>query len=402
MQQREKAGALATPTASRDHSHDDLTNSPRRDLAQDEIDHHRDHQDHGAIAAGPTDDDMEIPEFLRVENRQPVTPAPRPEAHMTTKPKSWRDVLPVHPAADLFPLMSPEELKVLGEDIKKHGLKTPITVCGGHGGASLQLLDGRNRLDAMEAVGLEIRRLKNEIEYYNDDTMLVSESVSQCVDPGTDPYEYVISANIHRRHLTAEQKREIIAKVLKAQPEKSNRAIAKQVKADDKTVGAVRAKLESTAEIPQLEKTTGADGKPRPAKKPKERRGPQTPQEWEEWHQQEDDRWLQEAAKVARAAAAVVDRFGIDGARFLLVVTQDVLINRVFDRLEEIAGADVPAEVKPEPSPSTGPNVADDPLEIPPMLRRTDNGGAFTRWKKRKDAEARKAQRDHDEGGGAS
>ena len=44
----------------------------------------------------------------------------------------------------------------------------------------------------------------------------------------TDPYEYVLSANLHRRHLTAEQKREIIAKLLKAQPEKSNRTIASQ------------------------------------------------------------------------------------------------------------------------------------------------------------------------------
>ena len=41
---------------------------------------------------------------------------------------------------------------------------------------------------------------------------------------------------MHRRHLTAEQKREMIAKVLKAQPEKSNRTIAKQTKVDDKTV----------------------------------------------------------------------------------------------------------------------------------------------------------------------
>jgi hypothetical protein len=32
--------------------------------------------------------------------------------------KSWRDVLPIHPAAELFPLMSPGELRALGEDIK--------------------------------------------------------------------------------------------------------------------------------------------------------------------------------------------------------------------------------------------------------------------------------------------
>jgi hypothetical protein len=39
------------------------------------------------------------------------------------------------------------------------------------------------------------------------------------------------------------------------------------VKADDKTVAKVRRELESTVEIPQLEKTTGADGKERPTKR---------------------------------------------------------------------------------------------------------------------------------------
>ena len=38
----------------------------------------------------------------------------------------------------------------------------------------------------------------------------------------TDPYAYVISANIRRRHLTAEQKRELIAKLIKATPEKAH------------------------------------------------------------------------------------------------------------------------------------------------------------------------------------
>ena len=35
--------------------------------------------------------------------------------------------------------------------------------------------------------------------------------------------------------------------------------------ADDKTVAKVRRKLEATSEIPRLEKTTGRDGRPRPA-----------------------------------------------------------------------------------------------------------------------------------------
>ncbi len=39
---------------------------------------------------------------------------------------SWRDVLRIHPAADLFPMMSPEELRGLGEDIKANGLRVPV------------------------------------------------------------------------------------------------------------------------------------------------------------------------------------------------------------------------------------------------------------------------------------
>jgi hypothetical protein len=47
------------------------------------------------------------------------------------QPKSWRDVLPVHPAAKMFPLMSetdPAALKELGEDIKRNGLQVPILI----------------------------------------------------------------------------------------------------------------------------------------------------------------------------------------------------------------------------------------------------------------------------------
>ena len=58
--------------------------------------------------------------------------------------------------------------------------------------------------------------------------------------------------NVHRRHLTAEQKRELIAKLLKAQPENSNRAIANATKVvDHKTVGKVRTDMEDRGEIPQ-------------------------------------------------------------------------------------------------------------------------------------------------------
>jgi len=68
---------------------------------------------------------------------------------------SWRDVLPIHPAAELFPRLSPDELKTLGEDIKANGLQVPIVVRVEKLGDEwiYQLLDGRNRLDAIELVG---------------------------------------------------------------------------------------------------------------------------------------------------------------------------------------------------------------------------------------------------------
>ena len=39
------------------------------------------------------------------------------------------------------------------------------------------------------------------------------------IPDGIDPYDFVLTANLHRRHLTADQKRDLIVKVLKAKPE---------------------------------------------------------------------------------------------------------------------------------------------------------------------------------------
>jgi hypothetical protein len=188
----------------------------------------------------------------------------------TAQGKSWRDVLKVHPAAELFPLMSPDELKVLGEDIKKNGLTNPVkfwtdrleAIAKATKGEKITaeiianymfVLDGRNRLDAMEAVGMPVL-----------DLILLPHVTGLCID---DPYHYVVSTNVHRRHLTAEQKREIIARVLKAKPEASDRQIAKGAKVDHKTVGAVREKLEARGEIPHVETVTDTKGRKQSSKR---------------------------------------------------------------------------------------------------------------------------------------
>lgn len=91
--------------------------------------------------------------------------------------------LPVHPAANLFPMLDKEEMENLVEDIKENGLREPLVI-GEHEGKTV-LVDGRNRRDACKKAGL------TDVE---------------CVElNGEDPGAFIISANIMRRHLTKGQ-----------------------------------------------------------------------------------------------------------------------------------------------------------------------------------------------------
>jgi hypothetical protein len=96
--------------------------------------------------------------------------AVRHQAAAMSTHKSWRDVLPVHPAAEMLPAISPEALRALGENIKAVGLGMPIVVWYPRPPSfritnrttwrafvektGALLLDGRHRLDAMELDGI--------------------------------------------------------------------------------------------------------------------------------------------------------------------------------------------------------------------------------------------------------
>lgn len=84
-----------------------------------------------------------------------------------------------HPYAELFPLMTADELKELADDIKANGQREDITTLDG------MILDGRNRYRACEIAGIEPMTRG----YLGD-----------------NPLAFVVSANLKRRHLTESQR----------------------------------------------------------------------------------------------------------------------------------------------------------------------------------------------------
>jgi hypothetical protein len=145
-----------------------------------------------------------------------------------------------HPLSALFPLMSDDELNELIADIKEYGQREPIVLFED------QILDGRNRYLACQKAGIEPKTVAYE---------------------GEDAEAFVISVNLHRRHLTQAQKQEVVAKLLKASPTRSNRAIGKLGHVDHKTVGSKRVALEARGEIPRVEMRKDTKGRSYPAHK---------------------------------------------------------------------------------------------------------------------------------------
>jgi hypothetical protein len=177
----------------------------------------------------------------------------------------------------MFPIISPDEQKVLGADIRKNGQRVAITVWKAQKHSRPVLLDGRNRLDAMEAVGIEIRvdqvgtDLNPSVKLFKHmppDGMWWPIEITELSGGDTDAY--VISTNLHRRHLNAEQKRDVIAKMLKATPEKSDRQIAEQIKSNRTTVGQIRKRLETSGDVSIVDTRTDTKGRRQPARKPPE------------------------------------------------------------------------------------------------------------------------------------
>ena len=103
---------------------------------------------------------------------------------------------PVHPVANLFPMMTDEELADLAADIKANGLIQPIVI--DYKGL---LIDGRNRAKAWEIAGI-----KPTVRMFE----------------GDDPRAFILSMNLKRRHMSAGQQAMAHAMIY-PEPEKGGR-----------------------------------------------------------------------------------------------------------------------------------------------------------------------------------
>ena len=93
---------------------------------------------------------------------------------------------PLHPLCTLFPRLEGEAFDALVDDIRANGLREPIKVLDG------MILDGGNRYRACIEAGVE-----PEFDEY-------------C---GDNAAAFVISRNLHRRHLTAAQRSAVVTAV---------------------------------------------------------------------------------------------------------------------------------------------------------------------------------------------
>lgn len=94
--------------------------------------------------------------------------------------RHYPEIKGVHPAADLFPMVEGDEFRDLCADVKERGLAQPITIW-----TDGTLLDGRNRLLACYETNQEV-----VLDRYE----------------GSDPVQFSLSANLHRRHLSPSQR----------------------------------------------------------------------------------------------------------------------------------------------------------------------------------------------------
>ena len=152
-----------------------------------------------------------------------------------------------------MPPLSPEEYSELEASIKEHGIQVPILI-----DEDGVVIDGHHRQKIAQELGIRCPK-------------------RQVIDKTeSEKRTLALSLNVHRRHLTREQKRALIAESIKADPQLPDLQHAHRTGASDKTVTSVRRELEAHSEIPNDIPRVNARGQERPASYEREQPDPKS------------------------------------------------------------------------------------------------------------------------------
>lgn len=176
----------------------------------------------------------------------------------------------IHPLALAYPEMPQADFEGLKQSILADGLKDRVVTTG------LQILDGRHRYKALCELASEGKIVVEKslgvwqirADIYERPRQIFQASIELGVRTEEQMKAFVTARNLHRRHLTPEQKRELVAGALLANPERSDRQIAVEVKVSPTTVGVVRRELEQRGDVSSLDTRRDTQGREQPATKP--------------------------------------------------------------------------------------------------------------------------------------
>ncbi|MDN6534571.1 MAG: ParB N-terminal domain-containing protein [Yaniella sp.] len=141
-----------------------------------------------------------------------------------------------------MPPLSPEEYSELEASIKEHGIQVPILI-----DEDGVVIDGHHRQKIAQELGIRCPK-------------------RQVIDKTeSEKRTLALSLNVHRRHLTREQKRALIAESIKADPQLPDLQHAHRTGASPHTVKSVRTDLESDLQIANDIPRVNARGQERPA-----------------------------------------------------------------------------------------------------------------------------------------
>lgn len=137
---------------------------------------------------------------------------------MTAQQEFSRLTLTQHPLSAAFPSMPESEIAALAIDIETHGQREPGVTLDG------MVLDGWHRYLACHRLGVQFKATDYD---------------------GADPRSFVLSRNLHRRHLTASQRASAVVKCSEwhpggrgalVQPSSTNAEMAKEADVGERTI----------------------------------------------------------------------------------------------------------------------------------------------------------------------